>query len=247
VARSRSYFPDGARRLRPPPALVNEQLVRLAPLTPLVFAVLAVACDDDPPPPRLSAVPESAAPTTVVTPSGAPPVPVASATASDPAPAPAPEPLGSADASAVPSAEPSASAIASAPAPAASGNGLLGEVTRANEVKLGGPDGSPIAMIVDGNTVNAIFTAIGTTQKPEEGTCPGGIPTFQLGFRDRFGTRLGSLAVFAKEDGSLNPSAALRDTLGERCHTVTLSDPAALKRIIDAAAGRNRAAPPAGG
>jgi len=112
--------------------------------------------------------------------------------------------------------------------------GLLRPIASATEVKVSRVDGTDSAIIDDPEQVRRLLDAIGLSQKPGD-DCPPGLPTFTLSFKDRFGTRLGSLGVHANAAGGLAPQASLRDALGDACQSVTLAEDSALRALLEGA------------
>lgn len=195
--------------------------MRLVPA--LVPMFLLSACEDGGPSAadRQSSVPASAAPSTVET----PPATARASASVGPRSAPPIRP----ETSAALAASASASAVPATPP------GLLGSFATATEVKVSRVEGTENVVIDDREKIQALLEAIDVAQKPTD-ECPRGLPAFTLSFKDGFGKRLGSLGIYAEADGSLKPEAALRDALGDECHTIELEEAAAseawLKRAL---------------
>jgi hypothetical protein len=109
----------------------------------------------------------------------------------------------------------------------------MAALSGAQELKVTRLSGASDA-VIRGDDLAPWLAAIGGAQKPGD-SCPRGVLLATLVFKDRYGTRLGSLGVF-EEAGALGKEAALRDALGGRCEAVVLADAGALAELIDRAA-----------
>jgi hypothetical protein len=189
-----------------------------------LIALASLACDRADPPKKshVEAVPLSASPTTVVTPSA---TALPSLAPSEP-PAPSETP---------PVATLSATATAAPTAELPDALGLLNDIAKAKEVKISRLDSTSDAEIKDEKKIGELFEAIGISQRPID-ACPKGLQFISLSFTDGFGTRLGSIGLFRQGDTqNLNTDAVVRDALGDRCQGIALEKATALEAMIDEA------------
>jgi hypothetical protein len=198
----------------------------------LLGVVLLAACEQDPAPSaRADAVTASKTTTASVIAPGPTTIAV-------PAKTPAVAPVVSASASASAAVAGSAAASGSTAAATAPASLLATFVTKAAKVKVRRLDeggGGPAVLIDEAEKIAELLKSLGASQTPKD-ACPRCIPSVQLSFEDAFGTRLGSVGLFCSDQREQPAMAALRDALGDHCQTLTVADPEALRRFLDAAA-----------